>query len=124
MSKRKQAEEFILKQIDAISPGNPNVLYYQQLFATMNDRDFDNFMKDIGSGKKRLQYIHPNMSKHKITVKNNIELAEKLGHSFYKRIWLTSPDGKSKYLTPHKHLVYELPIRRQAQLLVKKIAIP
>lgn len=121
---RKAAEQFILKYIERILPGSPNTKFYKDFFSKMNDKDFDNWINKIGSGDDSLILVVPNMSDHRIDVARNIEIGKELGHSFFKRIWITPRDGGPKYLTPKAHLVYKLPIRRQAQLLTKKISIP
>lgn len=120
---RKAAEDFIIEYIDKILPGSPNTQMYRNMFAKMSDKQFDDFMFKIGTGEQILTLITPNMTNYRISVKNNIEIAKSLGHDFFKRIWITSNNGQ-KYLTPYKHLVYKLPVRRQAQLLVKKKSIP
>lgn len=121
---RKAAEKFIIENIDRIAPGSPNTQMYKDLFERMSDEEFGEFIRDIGTGNKILNFIIPNLQNYKIDVKRNIEHAEELGHQFFKRIWLTSPETGQRYLTTHKHLVYKLPVRRQAQVLIKKISIP
>lgn len=51
-------------------------------------------------------------------------VAEKIGHPLFERLWLTDPQTGTVYLTPHKYLVMDLLVRRQAQMLVKKSSIP
>lgn len=121
---RKAAEAFILKYIDKMMPGSPNTQMYQDMFKDMSDKDFDKWINDIGTGHENLIIVAPNMAEYKMDVKRNLDIAEELGHEFFQRIWVQPEDGSPKYLTPNKHLVYKLPVRRQAQVLVKKISIP
>ena len=120
---RKAAEDYILKYIDKILPGSENTQIYKDLFASMSDKDFDGFMKQLEEGSSRLAIISPNLDKVKLDVERNLKIGDELKHDFFERIWLENPDG-SKYLSPIKYLIVDLPLRRQAQLLVKKISIP
>jgi hypothetical protein len=121
---RKKAEAVILEYIEKLLPGSPNTLHYKTMFAQMSDKDFDQFMKGLEEGSIRLAIIAPNLSQHKLTIENNLKLAKELGHEFFERIWINPGDDRPPYLSPQKYLVVDLVLRRQAQLLVKKISIP
>lgn len=121
---RKAAEKVILDRIDALLPGSPNAQLYKDLFASMSDKQFDELMKGIEDGTKRLALIAPNLNEHKLSIERNLALAKKWNHNFFERIWIDKKDGTPPYLSPVKYLVVDLPLRRQAQLLVKKISIP
>lgn len=124
MANRKGAEEFILKYINKLIPDSDNNKMYQDYFKTLSDTQFKEWMGKLATGEEILTIVAPNLSAKKLNVKRNLDLGKELGHEFFKRLWITSDDGKQKRLLPRKHLVYKLPIRRQAQLLVKKISIP
>ena len=124
MSNRKNAEQYILTWIEKLASGGDNAKIYKDLFASMSDEDFDGFMMAIKSGKNRLAVIVPNFGTAKITTANNLKLGEELGHQFFQRIWIEGDGVNPSYLTPVKYLVVDLPLRRQAQILVKKISIP
>lgn len=122
--KRKEAENYILKWINELAPGNLNVKLYQELFAKMSDEAFHQLMVDIRDGKRFLCFIAPNFIKPEISVERNLEVAEQLGHRFHQRLWVDGHGSQPKYLTPIKHLVVDLTLRRASQLLIKKIRIP
>ena len=121
---RAQAEEFILSNLDKIIPGTQNVQIYKDLFAKMSDKEFGLFMKSLEDGDSRLAIIVPNLSKEKLDINRNLALAKELGHDFFERLWIDGNSDVPPYLTPVKYLVIDLPVRRQAQLLQKKISIP
>lgn len=123
---RKQTQEYIISFISDIAPGGENKTIYENLFAGMSDKQFDDFMVAIDKDENRLALIIPNFGKTGVTTKNNFKIAEKMGHEFFQRIWISPDPGSDEpvYLTPVKYLVVDLPLRRQAQLLVKKISIP
>ena len=121
---RKETENFIIEWIDKIAPGGENKKIYEDLFATMDDEAFKLFMSDIESGEKSLAVISPNFGKARLDTGRNLQLAKELGHNFFQRIWIEGSGDTPTYLTPIPYLIVDLPLRRQAQLLVKKISIP
>ena len=122
---RKEAEKIIIDIVEAILPGGGNKEVYETFFSKMSDKVFDEWMESINSGKERPFIYVPNGSKHKISTERNFAIAKKLNHNFFERIWIDQDDPlRPKYLTNVPYIVLELPIRRQAQLLVKKISVP
>jgi len=126
MANRKGAEELILKYIDKIAPGGENKKLYADLFKSMSNKQFDDFMLNLKNKKTTLCVIAPLDSaiSKKITVKNNVKLGKELGYEFFQHITVKGDGDKPPYKTPNKYLVYKLPFRRAAQTLSKKISIP
>jgi hypothetical protein len=121
---RKAAEATILEMIGELLPGSSNVQIYKDLFASMSDQDFDAFVRRLKQGEIRLAIVAPNLHEPKLSTERNLKLAEKWGHQFFERIWIDNGNEVPPYLSPIPYLVVDLPLRRQAQLLVKKISIP
>lgn len=121
---RKNAQDYILKYIDKLMPNSENRAIYETLFSNMDDEDFAQFMDDLETGKKTLSIIAPNFGKESLSTERNLAIAKEIGHEFFQRIWIEGDDEVPTYLTPIPYLVIDLPLRRQAQLLVKKISIP
>jgi hypothetical protein len=105
---RAAAEAIILEYIEKIVPNGPSTQIYRDLFADMDDTKFDIFMEEVGTGRKRLVLIAPNLSKTKLSIERNIELAEELGHDFFQRIWMSPGKDLPTYLTPKKYLVIDV----------------
>lgn len=125
MSKRKQVEEYILKYIGKIVTGEENINLYKDLFKSMSDKEFDEFMHKLKDKQITLSIIVPNGYKNtKVSVENNFKVAKEIGYDFFQRIKVTGDSDIPDYITPNKYLVYKLPIKRAAQLLSKKISIP
>lgn len=124
MANRKAAEAYILDWIGKLMPGSENVQLYKDLFAAMSDKQFDEFMGRLERKEVRLSAIAPNGADHGLSVERNLKLAKELGHNFFERLWLTDPVTGKTYLSPISYLIIDLPLRRQAQLLAKKISIP
>jgi hypothetical protein len=121
---RKKAEEFILKYIEKLLPKSPNTDIYRKFFATMNDKEFDRYMKELEEGTKFLTVIAPNFMKPELTVENNFNIADELGHKFFQKLWIEGVGDLPTYQTPIEYFVLDLPMRRASQLLVKKISVP
>lgn len=121
---RKPAETFILEYIEKIMPGSENTQIYKDMFATMTDEQFEEFITNIKEGKSNLAITAPNNHKFSLNLDRNFKIADELGHNFFQRIWIHSDGQRPTYLTPVPYMVVKLPLRRQAQLLVKKISIP
>lgn len=123
---RKAAEAQLLADIAEIQPNGPTVaLYRDVVFPNMSDEQFEEFVLKIERDEIRPVIIAPVLDKDaQLTVENNFAVAEKWGHDFYQRIWMDPGEGVPRYLTNKAYLIVDLPWRRQAQLLEKKVRIP
>jgi len=121
---RKKAEAFILEYIEKLLPGSDNTKLWDDYMSKLSDKEFDDFMTRLETGEQELSLIAPNFGKTQLEVSRNLKIAEELGHEFFERIWLRAGDDTPPYLSPIKYLIVDLPLRRQAQLLTKKISIP
>lgn len=121
---RKAAELHILTWIGEIDPSGKNMKLYEERFSQMSNQEFDAFMKGLESGEIHLSIINPNMGNLGISTKRNLQIAKKLGHEFFERVWVDRGDGTPRFLSPRKYLIVDAIVRRQAQLLKKKRSIP
>jgi hypothetical protein len=121
---RDAAQKEILKIVGEIDQSGHNVKLYVQKFEDMSDAEFGRFIDELENGTERLCMVMPNFSDVKITFENNCRVAELLDYSFFQRIYMPAREGLPAYLTPIPYPIFDLPLRRQAQLLEKKISIP
>lgn len=121
--KRKEAEEYMIKYVEKMLPGGGMDKLYRDMFGRMNDQEFDTFMSDLESGRAVLPIISPNFGDVQLTTERNIEVAEELGHNFFQRLWIKEDNDLPAYLTNDPYLVVDWPLRRQAQMLTKKISV-
>lgn len=124
MGNRKKAEEFILQFMKDIEPTGYNVEQWKKVFASMSDKQFDDFMKDLRDEKKFLVVFKPMYEGKGLTTENNLKVAEKYGLKFFERLIFTDNGDVPDYKTPIEYLVIDLPYRRQSQTLDKKISLP
>ena len=122
---RKEIEDFILKGIDDILPGSPNRAAYVAYFATLSDKQFDEFLDGLEDGSIILAITVPNLTTgNKLSMERNLALALKWGLVLFERVWIDPGNGEPKYLSNDAYLIVPLPLVRQAQLLTKKISVP
>ncbi len=123
---RKAATDYLLQMIDEVAPGGVNKEILEANLSKLSDKEFDKLMADYASGEDRVPVYAPNWDKKtKLTVDNNLRVAKVLGHDFFQKLWIHGTEKDSKpYLTNNKFMVIELPVRRQAQLLYKKLSVP
>lgn len=125
MGDRKKAMAMILKYVEKILPGGGNKEIYEETLGKLSDKEFDDYISKLESGEETLFIVAPNFNKGtKLSVERNLEVAKELGHEFFQQLWLTDPQTGTTYLTPIPYLVVDLPLRRQAQTLSKKVSIP
>lgn len=123
MGNRKKAQEFLINELERILPGGGNKELYEKLLKNMSDEKFHAWMIDFKEKRDRPVLYAPNFAKVSLNTQRNIDIAKSYGKSFFERLWVYSKDGSS-YLTNNEYMIVELPVRRQAQLLTKKISIP
>lgn len=124
MTPRQEAEAICLKYIEMMLPGSANTQRYKDRFAAMNDSDFSAFIDRLEAKKQRLTIIASNLSDQKLSLERNFEIADEMGFKFEERIWIDESNDIPPYLSGPSYMVMLMPIRRQAQHLVKKISIP
>lgn len=115
---RKAVETEILTWMSAIDASGINTKMYEELFKTMSD---ETLLKLI---EQPVPVYAPPGSKVDINPARNVAFAKTIGHEFYQRIRLTDPRTMATSLTKYEHMVIELPVRRQTQMIDKKISIP
>lgn len=121
---RQAAEAEIIDVIESILPGSQNTQIYQNIMKVMPDNEFDQWMNDLDSGARYLAIIAPEKGIPALSVKRNLALADKWGHNFFERVWMDPQNGGPSYLSNDPYFICDLPLKRQAQFLIKKISIP
>lgn len=123
MNKRQEATDILLNFVDMIMPGSENRAILKASLESLDDEGFAKLMDDYLTGKDRPPIYVPNFSKFKLDTKRNFAIAKLLNHDFFERLWIGSEDPDTPtYLTPIKYMILELPVRRQAQMLIKGVS--
>lgn len=122
--KRKAVEELILKYISKIVTGEENVKLYSDMFSKMSDKQFEEWMLKLKNKETTLSIVVPNGSKTiKCSVENNFKVGKEMGFDFFQKIHFGAEGDSPGYTTPLNYMVLKMPVKRAAQLLMKKISI-
>ena len=121
---REEATKLAVKLLSKFAGKTASVKETETMLGNLTDKQFDEFMVALRDGGDSLPYILPNLTKERLSVDRNLEIADELGHDFFEQIWITDPSTGVTHLTPDKYLVVDLPLRRLQQHLEKKIRIP
>lgn len=132
-AKREKVTKFILDNIAKIIPGDKtNVDLLREKLNAFSDKEFEDYIRRLGPAttpeqiKQReiLPFYVPNLGKHRISIARNFKIVRELGKSLTHRLVMTDGATGLQYVTPHPYPVLDLPVRRQAQTVVKKRSIP
>jgi uncharacterized protein YqgV (UPF0045/DUF77 family) len=118
--KRKKVQDHVLSVMKDVDKSGYNYELYKKFFTSLNDKTFDNLMKEVKAGNELPIFAN---EKTDISISNNLKVGKKLGIDFFQRIYERDGNG-TEYLTPVKYLVYYLPLRRTVQTAVKSVSTP
>jgi hypothetical protein len=121
---RKAAEKDALHFIDMFLPGSPNKQLLADMFKRMSDAEFAQWIDNLEAGTEYVTLYAPNLADVTLSIERNYKVAEALGFELFQQLKLTDQSTGQVYLTPNKHLIGMLPLRRQVQMLAKKRSIP
>lgn len=121
--KRQKVQDFIISSLDRIVENGPNKAFFTEHFNKMSDEEFHQFMLDLQQNKTHLVVIWPNYTNAKVHVETLFEMAEELGHNFMEKLYIGPTETAPKYLTPIEFMILKMPIRRNSQLLDKKMGV-
>ncbi|BDH16672.1 MAG: hypothetical protein [Bacteriophage sp.] len=119
---RAKAQSICIQRMKQIDPSGKNAAYYEEILTKMSDVEFDEWMQKLITGSNPLSISIPNYSDVKVSVENNVNIAASMGYDLFKRVWMEDPLTGKRFLTPRKHLVYEMNVSRQIQTLDHKIS--
>lgn len=123
MTNRRAAEAFVLQLIHEIIPDGANKKLYEDFFASLNDRQFGEWIGKLKDRSEPLRVRVPNGSKVTLSTERNVRLAAKYKLELFKHCYLTDPSTKVTFKTPKKYLVGPLVFRRLAQTWVNKMSV-
>lgn len=121
---RKAAEKEAIYFISKFLPGSDNPKVYEEMFARMSDKDFEEWIVGLESGAEIMALFAPNLQDVTLNMNRNYEIGDELGYELFQHVILTDQQTGQTYRTANKHLVGIVPFRRQVQMLVKKASIP
>lgn len=121
-TKRKAVQEMIYKVMLQLEPAGKNKKIYEDMFAQMSDKDFDDYMKRIRSGEDVLCLYAGNLTDD-IPVSRVTAVAKANNVKIFERIRMYDATNDCYYYTPREYAVLQIPIRRMAQFVDHKLTI-
>ena len=115
--KRQQAEELIYKIYDTVDPSKTNSDYYRKIFATMTDKDFEDFCK------RRLPFrFHNSVFKVEPKMYEIIDAFKVLQKPLLERVKLpyVYQNSKGEPVETQECMVLYIHLKRMKQMLTKK----
>lgn len=117
---RKAFEEYVISYMKRLTKGGGNATIYKRLFAGMNDKQFEEFIKELENGTP-LSIWSTNLNKdEEISWDTLLKLGKEIGVELEQQLIITDEDTGIASLTPHKVVVGTVDVRRQREMLVKK----
>ena len=120
--KRKKIEKLIFDFYSALDPSGNNSERYRNLFADMNDKEFNKFINDILSNDKENFILGIVELEHSINMENAENAAKVLNIPLMEYVYMPhlSKDKNNSIVSKEKCLVGYFNVKRTQQLLHKK----
>ena len=115
--KRQQAEELIYKIYDTVDPTKTNSDYYRKIFATMTDKDFENFCK------RRLPFrFHNSVFKVEPKMYDIIDAFKVMDKPLLEKVKLpyVYKNNKGEPVETQECMVLYIHLKRMKQMVTKK----
>ena len=115
---RKRIETELLEWVDRFDISKTNGNIYREILPTLSDTKLQELIS------KPIPLYDPNGGPTDIDHRRTIDLCKELGYDIEQFLWLTDPKTGFVSKTRYKHLVLPLPVRRQTQMIDKKMSVP
>lgn len=119
---RVEVEKLIYDTFDAIDPSGTNTNKYKTLFGGMNDKEFENYMKEFLEDDKENFALDIVEYEHSLNMEQCEAAAKVIGVPLMEHVYMPhlTMDKKNVIVTKEKCLVLYLNVKRTQQLLHKK----
>lgn len=121
---RKKSQQVLLSMFKTLDVEGFDYNLLEKRVTNMSDKEYDQFIQDMEDGKTVLSITVPIGSNDKFTMNHIFDVADKFEHNFFEYIWIDKGDGSPKFRSNYPYFVIDLPIRRQAQHISKKMSVP
>lgn len=123
MRQRKAIEEDLLKLAGEMTPGGGNRKIYENLFKAMNDNQFTLFWNQIKERGYLPIYVDQQNPKEDIVFDYIVKLAKENNVPLEQNVVYVDPENQLTITTPETAIVGIAEVRKQRQLITKKISI-
>lgn len=121
---RQEMQDYILEYITKLDKSGYNVKVYQDMFDSMDDKQFDKWVDLLESNPNcKLTFLVPPL-KVAIDIPTAIAVAKELGIELFEQIRIWDEIGQRYCTTPNEYMVVRLPVRRLKQYLMDGLSVP
>lgn len=117
---RKAFEEYIYTFMAKLTKGGGNKVIYQRLFATMNDKQLDEFVIQLEEGMPLSIWASSYNTAEKLDYPTLLKLCKEYGVNVSQRLIIYDEDTGIKSMTDYEAIIGTAEVRKQRQMLVKK----
>ncbi|QFP93142.1 hypothetical protein [Serratia phage PCH45] len=121
---RKKATEVCVGLISELYPGTENADLTRRFLESMSDKEFDQYMEDLRSGKSIVTVTIPNFAKTKFNEEHFLKFGKKHKIEFFHHLKVTDPDTGRIFTTPLRYMVIRDRVNRLQQMLEDKTSFP
>lgn len=119
---RKAFEAYVLDFMGKLTKGQGNRVIYERLFKAMNDEQMEQFVTKLEEGMPLCIWANNFDKMEQLDYDGMVKLCKDYGLSLEQRLVVTDIDTGATTLTPIKYLVGSAEVRKQRQMLVKKMS--
>lgn len=125
VANRDYIEKMVFDTFDALDPTGVNTCKYKAMFADMNDKEFEKFIKDFLKNDKENFTLDLIEFENDIKMENCEKAAKVLGIPLYEYVYMPhlTMDKKNVVVSKEKCLVGYINVKRTQQLVHKKNGI-
>lgn len=121
---RKKATEVCVGLISELYPGTENADLTRRFLESMSDKEFDQYMEDLRTGKSIVTVTIPNFAKTKFNEEHFLKFGKKHKIEFFHHLKVTDPDTGRIFTTPLRYMVIRDRVNRLQQMLEDKTSFP
>jgi hypothetical protein len=121
-AKRKKVEDYIIQHMNNMDRSKANGKRYREMFDSMSDAQFHEWMLSI-KDKKNVLAVYVPATKVHVTMEDLLAEAKRLGIELFTNFKMWDEATQSYFITPNKYIMLELPIRRMSQFLDHKLSV-
>lgn len=121
--KRAKIKAYLTTLLNTLDPGGSNVKRITEMIDNMSDAQFTEYMTALRDKREQMFIYSPNL-KNKITMRSIMAAAAITKTDCFEQVWLIDNATGKRYLTSHKYMILNLPVRRVKQFLMDKMSVP
>ena len=122
-SKKQRIIDYVTACMDLIDPTKENSKRFADFVGPMSDKELAQYIQNLKDHKCHIDIVMPNMKKH-LQLNDVFAAAHKIDCKLFQRVWFYDMTTGKEFLSTEELPVFRLSVRRQEQMLDKKLSVP